>query len=60
MTTMTITNAQIQTLSDEADAAGDLAMVVLCDRALHMGDDAARAECADVIAEAAAQDDSRN
>jgi len=49
-----ITDEQIEALRDEAGSAGDNAQVALCDRALD-GDDEARAECARVIADAAAQ-----
>jgi len=49
-----VTDEQIKALRDEAGAAGDSEQVVICDRALY-GDDAARDECASVIAEAQAQ-----
>jgi len=52
----TITNEQIEALRAEAIAHGDTAMAGVCDRALE-GDDDARAECAEVIAEAAAMAD---
>lgn len=47
----TITDEQIATLRAEAGAAGDMAQVAICDRALR-GSAAARAECARVIAAA--------
>lgn len=50
----TVTKNQIQALRTEAGAAGDLKQVAICDRALD-GDEAARAECARVIADAEAQ-----
>ncbi|HET9554378.1 MAG TPA: hypothetical protein VFP50_15555 [Anaeromyxobacteraceae bacterium] len=49
----TATDEQIQALRAEAGAAGDLAQVELCDRAL-AGDASARVRCARVIADAAA------
>lgn len=49
----TPSRTDIRKLSTEAATAGDLAMVAICDRALD-GDEAAIAECARVIAEAAA------
>lgn len=49
-----ITTAQIKALSDEAGQAGDLEQVAVCAKALE-GDSAARAECARVISDAAAQ-----
>lgn len=49
-----ITDPQIEALSAEAAAAGDLAQVALCNRALD-GDESARAACARVIADALAQ-----
>ena len=52
-TISTITNEQIEALRAEAGAAGDTAQVAICDRALD-GDAVARAECARVIADAAA------
>lgn len=52
----TITDEQIATLRAEAGAAGDMAQVAICDRALR-GSAAARAECARVIAEAQAMQD---
>lgn len=48
-----ITDAQIEALRTEAGAAGDSAQVAICDRARE-GDESARAECARVIANAAA------
>ena len=45
---------QIAALQSEAGAAGDLAMVAICEAAL-AGDEAASAECARVIADAQAQ-----
>lgn len=54
--TQQITSAQIRQLSDEAAQAGDEAQVEMCQRALS-GDRAALAECARVIADAAAQDE---
>lgn len=51
---MECTTRQIEELRQEAGQAGDREMVIICDRAL-AGDDAAREECADVIAEAQAQ-----
>lgn len=53
----TITLAQIEALSTEAAAHGDLAQVAICDRAL-AGDESAMAECERVIRDAQAQDDS--
>ena len=50
---MQITDDQIEALSNEAGAAGDLEAVRLCDRALE-GDTDARNECANMIAAAAA------
>lgn len=50
----TITDEQIEALRAEAGAAGDLAQVAICDRAID-GDMQARAECARVIADAQAQ-----
>lgn len=55
-TTYQITDDQIETLRIEAGAAGDSAQVAICQRALD-GDDTARAECARVIEDAAAQID---
>jgi len=52
----TITTAQITALRHEAYAAQDVAQVDLCNAALS-GDVAAIAECARVIANAAAMDD---
>ena len=52
--TLNITDAQIETLRDEAAAAGDRAQVEICNRALN-GSQRARRECARVIREAAAQ-----
>lgn len=49
-----VTDMQIKALRSEAGSAGDLEQVAICDRALR-GDDDARAECARVIADAAAQ-----
>lgn len=46
-----VTSEQIEALRSEAGSAGDLAQVVICDRALD-GDFGARAECARVIAAA--------
>lgn len=54
--TTDITDAQIEALRTEAAHAWDYDQVAICDRALQ-GDDAARAECAEVIADAAAMDD---
>lgn len=51
-----MTTSEIRTLKIEAAAAGDQAMVEICDRAID-GDAAALAECERVQAEAAAQDD---
>ena len=53
-TDTTITYAQIEALATEAHAAGDVAQVDLCRAALE-GDETARAACARVIADAAAQ-----
>lgn len=53
-TTATITDDQIAALSTEAAQAGDLAQVDICQAALE-GDETARAKCARVIADAAAQ-----
>ena len=55
-TTANITTAQITALRDEAAIAGDLSMAAICRRALN-GSASARAKCARVIADAAAQDD---
>lgn len=49
-----ITDEQIEALRVEAGAAGDTDQVTICDRVL-AGDPEARAECARVIREAAAQ-----
>lgn len=46
-----VNNEAIRALRSEAAAAGDYVQVSLCDQALQ-GNDAARAECADVIAQA--------
>lgn len=51
---MNVTTSQIRTLRDEAGTAGDLEQVAVCDKALD-GDKDAAAECARVIADAAAQ-----
>ena len=51
-----VTEQQLEDLSREAGAAGDMDQVRLCTRAIN-GDDNARAECARVIAAAAAQED---
>jgi hypothetical protein len=51
---MSITDAAIAALRDEAGQAGDLEQAVICTRALD-GDAGARAECERVIADAAAQ-----
>lgn len=53
-----ITTAQIETLRTEAGEVGDDRMVATCDRALD-GDEKARAACARVIRDAAAQADER-
>lgn len=53
-TTSTVTDRQISALRAEAGAAGDLAQVRICDRALR-GSRRARRECALVIAAAGAQ-----
>jgi hypothetical protein len=50
---MMIMDTQISELRAEAADAGDRAQVELCDLALD-GDDAARASCAEVIADAEA------
>jgi hypothetical protein len=55
-TTETLTDEQIETLRDEAGAAGDLEMVETCERAL-AGSDLARADVADAIAAAEAMAD---
>lgn len=52
----TITDEQIEQLRAEAATAGDAAMIEVCDRAIK-GDDESRAECARVIADAKAQDE---
>ena len=54
--TATLTDAQIETLLDEAAAAGDYDQAAVCERALE-GDEGARGECARVISEARAQQD---
>ena len=54
-----ITDEQITALSAEAAQAGDLEMVNICNCALLLGDGNARAECARVIADAAAQRERR-
>ena len=51
---MDITDTDIETLRTEAAQAGDAGMVGICGRALD-GDDDARAECAEAIADAEAQ-----
>ena len=53
LTAETITDDQIQQLSDEAAQAGDGAQVDICERALG-GDDEARASCAEAINDARA------
>lgn len=53
---MTITNTSIRILRTEAAAAGDTAMVEICDLAL-AGDVMARAECYRTIRAAAAMAD---
>jgi hypothetical protein len=50
------TDTEIEALRYEAGCAGDTEQVAICDRALQ-GNDAARAECARVIADAQAMDD---
>lgn len=50
-----ITDSQIRALRSEAGVAGDEKQVAICDRALD-GDEAARRECARVIADAAGQE----
>lgn len=56
MTTATITSEQIETLRGEAAAAGDDAMVRICDAAIRKGEESSEwRECARVIADAAAQ-----
>lgn len=59
MTTATeITVSQIKALRTEAGMAGDSKMVAICDAALDLGEDSSEwAECARVIADAAAQVD---
>lgn len=52
----TITDIQIEQLKTEAGAHGDLDQVSMCERALE-GDEAARAECAEVVAAALAMED---
>lgn len=52
----TATDAQIRALKAEAEWARDAEQVNICTQAL-AGDEAARAECARVIADAAAMDD---
>jgi hypothetical protein len=54
MTHINVTDDQIKALRIEAGAAGDARMIVICIQALD-GDIKARAKCARVIAEAAAQ-----
>jgi len=49
-------DAEIQGLRGAAGQAGDLEQVAICDRALG-GDEAARTECAQVIADARAMED---
>ena len=56
LTAETITDEQIERLSDEAKAAGDSVQVDICERALS-GDDEARGDCAEVINDARAMDD---
>lgn len=60
MSTTMIRASQVRDLRTEAGAAGDLAMVAICDLALDQADDseagyAAWAECERVIRAAAAQ-----
>jgi len=56
MTTInTITDEQIIQLREEAEEAWDTEQVLLCLRALVLGDDEARAECARIISDAEAQ-----
>jgi hypothetical protein len=52
-----VTDEQIAMLRAEALEAGDLKMMQVCDSAVCLGNDRARAECARVIAEAEAQGD---
>jgi hypothetical protein len=56
MTNELVTEAMIDALRGEAGAAGDLAMVAICDRALG-GDQAAIDSCVAVIRTAADVDD---
>lgn len=51
-TNMAVTEEQLRALRDEAAVAGDSATVRDCTAALE-GDDAARARCASIIADAA-------
>ena len=53
----TLTNDAIEALRQEAARAGDWLMATTCDLAMR-GDEDARAECAEAIADARAQDDS--
>jgi hypothetical protein len=55
MTHINVTDDQIKALRIEAGAAGDARMIVICIQALD-GDIKARAKCARVIADAAAQE----
>lgn len=50
---MSITTEQVRVLRDEAGQAGDTEQAAICTAALD-GDEAARAECERVIADAAA------
>lgn len=49
---MSITETEIDALRTEAAAAGDTAMVAICDLALE-GDEDARAKCEDAVSSAA-------
>lgn len=57
MSKPTITDSQIRALRAEAVAAGDTKQIEACDRALLLGDKAARATCAAAIRAAAAMVD---
>ncbi len=62
MTTLdSITNGQIHALMEEANNAGDMAMVLICSSAMYSPNrkerDIARAKCVEVIAAAEAMQD---
>jgi hypothetical protein len=58
MSTERLTDDMITTLHSEAGAAGDSAMVAICEAALD-GDEGSRVDCAEAITDARAMDDSK-